>query len=70
MRIDWSPVEDNSSSLAAVIEFARGASLRYAKGLVWDPRMKRLLNRLGQLPVKQARARARAYMHRKHGPNF
>jgi len=63
-RIDWAPVDDNSSSIDAIAEFSRGASIRESLGMVWDPRVKRILRKLGRMGVSKGRARARAWYRR------
>jgi len=64
VKLDWSSVENNSSSVDALLEFARGASLRATRKLVWDRDVSRLLGRLARLPASIARQRARGWAQR------
>lgn len=64
VRIDWSSVHDNSSSIDAVVSFAGGMSLRESEGMVWDPDVKVIFRELRKLPVKVARNRAKAWCNR------
>lgn len=66
VRLDWSSVDNNSSSIDAVVSFARGMSLKKAEEYLWDPKAKALFRDLRKLPVKDARRRARMWMQR-HG---
>lgn len=65
-RIDWSPVDNNSSSIDAVGEFADGASIKAASDLAWDPKVKAIFRSLGRLPVKVARKRAQTFVRRNY----
>lgn len=64
MKLDWSSVQRNSSSVDAVLDFARGSSLRRSRSLVWDPDTLRLFSGLARLPVATARQRARGWARR------
>lgn len=61
-RINWKPVNDNSSSIDAIIDFARGSSIKKAMDSCWDPRVKSIFRSLKKLKVKTARRRARSWM--------
>jgi len=64
MRINWTHVSGNSSSIDAVASFARGMPLNRAAKLAWDPETKKIFSQLRKLPTKQARARARGWCKR------
>jgi hypothetical protein len=63
-RIDWSPVNDNSSSVDAVASLARGDSMAECERMVWDPKVKAIFRKLRRLPVRKARELARGWCRR------
>jgi len=64
-KLDWSAVNDNSSSVDAVVSLARGEySFRECQGMVWCPDVKRLFRGLSRLTVRTARNKARAWCRR------
>jgi hypothetical protein len=65
-RINWNPVNDNSSSVEAVIDFARGISIEKAMDSCWDPRVKSIFRSLRKLKIKAARRRARRWVNKNY----
>jgi len=64
IRIDWSPVILNSSSVDAILSFALGSSIKVARKQAWDPNVIRLFQSLSRLPADTARRRAREWAKR------